>query len=387
VNLTGLAPGAYTGGIDIALANSLRTVNVTLVVRPAGSAATERPQATTCAPARLVLTYTGLVNNFAVPAGFPAALVVRLNDDCGNPITDGSVSASFSNGDPPLSLRSDQQTGQHAATWQPGFPAQSATITVRASEASLQPASALLTGTVAANSFPPPTLAPHGTLHNLNPVLGAPLPPGTIAQVYGAGLATQMASPGVVPLDNVFNGTSIVVGALAGPLYYLSAGQLDIRIPNELKPGQQYAILASVNNVFSLPDTLDLNPVQPGVAALPDGSVIAQHQDFSLVAAGHPAKPGEILTIYLAGMGATNPAVSSGQPSPSMEPLGRVTAPPTVLVDGQNAAVQFAGLTPGAVGLYQINFTVPLNSRAGSLSLAVSRNGVAGNTATLPVSQ
>jgi len=391
VNLTGLAPGVYTGGVDIEVANSLRTVNVTLFVRPAGSAAAGSqsvlPLATACVPARLVLTYTGLVNNFAVPAGWPATLVVRLNDDCGNPITDGFVSASFSNGDPPLSLRSDQQTGQYAATWQPGFPSAQTTITMRASEGAFPQAAAQLTGAVAANNFPPPTLAPHGTLHNLNPVLGAPLAPGTIAQVYGTGLATQTASPGVVPLPNAFNGTSVIAGGLPAPLYYLSGGQLNVQIPTELKSGQQCAIVASVNNALTLPDTLDLNPVQPGMAALPSGSVIAQHPDYSYVDANHLAKPGEILTIYLAGMGATNPAVSSGQPSPSMEPLGRVTTQPTVLVDGQMATVQFAGLTPAAVGLYQINFTVPLNSRSGSLSLVVSQNGIQSNTTMLPVSQ
>ena len=88
--------------------------------------------------------------------------------------------------------------------------------------------------------------------------------------------------------------------------------------------------------------------------------MIAQHSDFSLVAADHPAKPGEYLVMYLAGMGATNPTVPSGQPSPAVEPLARVMTQPAVTVDGQNAAIVYAGLTPGAAGLYQINFQVPL---------------------------
>ncbi len=391
VNLTGLAAGVYAGGIDIALANSLRTVNVTLIVRPSGIAVStaSRPEATApCVASRLVLTSTGLVNNFAVPAGWPVPLVVRLNDDCGTPVTDASVIASFSNGDAPLSLRSDQQTGQYAASWQPVYPAAQTTITVRASQSAFQPAVAQLTGAVAGNNLAPPVLATHGTLNNLNPVVGgAPVAPGTIAQVYGAGLASQTASPGVTPLVNVFNGTSFIAGGLLAPLYYLSAGQLDVQIPNELKPGQQYAILASVNNAFTLPDVLDLDLATPGVAALADSTAIAQHSDYSYVDVNHPARPGEVLTIYLAGMGATNPAVASGQPSPSMEPLGRVTIAPMVMVDSQNAAVQFAGLTPGAVGLYQIDFTVPLDSASGMLDLVVMQGEVSSNTTKLLVSQ
>jgi uncharacterized protein (TIGR03437 family) len=391
VNSNGLTPGFYTGDVDIALAGFLRTVNVTLIVTPVGLPSSTRPVeaplAAGCTPARLALTYTGLVNNFAAPAGWPATLVVRLNDDCGNAITNGSVSTSFSNGDPPLSLRSDQQTGQYSATWQPGFPTAQTTITTRATAGSLQAATMQLIGSVAPNSFSVTVLTPHGTLHNLNPVVGSALAPGTVAQLFGSGLASQTVSPGVLPLVNTFNGTQVIVGGLPAPLYFLSGNQLNVQIPNELRPGQQYAIIASANNAYSLPDTLDLNPVEPGVAAFPDGSVIAQHLDYSLVNNGKPAKPGEPLTIYLAGMGATNPALLSGAQAPSSEPLARATTAPTLLLDGQNADVLFAGLTPGAVGLYQINFTVPTNSRSGNLDLVVIQGVTPSNTTKLLVSQ
>ena len=51
------------------------------------------------------------------------------------------------------------------------------------------------------------------------------------------------------------------------------------------------------------------------------------------------------------------------------------------------AAVSFAGLAPGFVGLYQIDFQVPVNARTGSLPLVVSQSGVAGNTTNLIVGQ
>jgi uncharacterized protein (TIGR03437 family) len=49
--------------------------------------------------------------------------------------------------------------------------------------------------------------------------------------------------------------------------------------------------------------------------------------------------------------------------------------------------VQFAGLTPGFVGLYQVNFQVPSNSGTGDLTLIVSQNGVPSNATRLPVSK
>jgi uncharacterized protein (TIGR03437 family) len=107
----------------------------------------------------------------------------------------------------------------------------------------------------------------------------------------------------------------------------------------------------------------------------------------NLVDASHPAAPGEILTIYLAGMGATTPAVQSALPAPSAEPFARVSVPPVVTVDGQDAMILFAGLTPGGVGLYQINFQVPLTAKSGILQVVVTQGGVPANTTRLLVVQ
>jgi uncharacterized protein (TIGR03437 family) len=54
-------------------------------------------------------------------------------------------------------------------------------------------------------------------------------------------------------------------------------------------------------------------------------------------------------------------------------------------VDGQNAETPFAGLTPGGVGLYQINFVVPSSAKSGNLPVVVTQNGVTANVVTLPV--
>jgi uncharacterized protein (TIGR03437 family) len=120
------------------------------------------------------------------------------------------------------------------------------------------------------------------------------------------------------------------------------------------------------------------------MAANPDGTVIAQHTaDFSLVTAAHPAAAGESIVIYLAGMGATNPVVAEGIPTPSE--LVPVDVQPTLTVDGVGAAIGYAGLTPGGVGLYQINFTVPPGARSGNLNLVVMQGGMPANATTLPV--
>jgi uncharacterized protein (TIGR03437 family) len=389
VNTAPLAAGIYAGEVDIALGGSIRTVNITLIVTPAASSnalGKATTPAANCTPSKLALTQIGLVNNFSIPAKWPATLVVQLNDDCGSAILNGSVAASFSNGDAPLTLRGDTQMGVYSATWQAGNVMPQMVVTVHAEMGSLQPATVQLNGTINPNTAP--VLFKNGTVNVFYRQSGGALAPGTIVEVYGAGLASGVANPSVVPLPNIFNGTIVVVGGVQVPLYFLSDGQLDVEIPADLPPNQQHAIIVSANGALTIPDQIDVVPVQLGVAAYADGHAIAQHGvDSSYVTASSPAKPGEVLVIYLSGMGATNPAVKSGDAAPGAEPLARVTSPPSVMVDGQNSNVAFAGLTPGLVGLYQVNFTVPATARNGDLDLVVIQNGVTANITKLPVAK
>lgn len=390
VNASVVTAGIYTGNVNISMGGVLRSVNVTLAVPPPVSGTPfARATTSTCAPSLLAIAQTGIVDNFSVPAGWPASLIVQLYDNCGNQISNGSVVASFSNGDPPLTLPGDQVTNVYAATWQPGTVVPSMTVTVNGASGTLQPAVAQFVGGVNPNASPAPTLVPNGTLHIFFDVasaaaLGGGLAPGNVAQVYGTGLASAALSPSVVPLVNQFDGTFMLVGDIQLPLFYISPTQLDVQIPVELAPNR-YSAIVSANGALTLPETITLVPLQPGMAANPDGTVIAQHTaDFSLVTAAHPAAPGESIVIYLAGMGATNPVVAEGTPTPSQ--LVPVDVQPTLTVDGTGAAIGYAGLTPGGVGLYQINFTVPPGARSGNLNLVVMQNGMPANATTLPVS-
>jgi uncharacterized protein (TIGR03437 family) len=96
------------------------------------------------------------------------------------------------------------------------------------------------------------------------------------------------------------------------------------------------------------------------------------HSDGSLVTRDSPPVAGETIVIYAVGLGTTTPTVPTGQLSPS--PAARVTdssvdldftanaAPTRPGYPRPAAALQppaFAGLTPGQVGLYQVNVQLP----------------------------
>ena len=106
------------------------------------------------------------------------------------------------------------------------------------------------------------------------------------------------------------------------------------------------------------------------------GDPAVTHANGSAVSSESPAKPGETLVMYAVGLGNTNPAVATGAPSPASPltfvqeafklhydfqpnstPSPGVQAPSTGDPAPTPAPV-FVGLSPGFVGLYQVNFVV-----------------------------
>jgi uncharacterized protein (TIGR03437 family) len=168
-------------------------------------------------------------------------------------------------------------------------------------------------------------------------------------------------------------------------LFYVSPGQINAQVPFELTPGNQYQIQVNNAGALSTPEMIQVAAQTPAIAALASGQVIAQrYPDYSLVMDDAPARPGDHLTIYLTGLGATDQRVASGAPSPASALIHPLAAP-TLTLNGNTVPVDFAGLAPGSVGLYQINFEVPEGTPGGNLALVVSQAGSISNAATLPV--
>jgi uncharacterized protein (TIGR03437 family) len=99
---------------------------------------------------------------------------------------------------------------------------------------------------------------------------------------------------------------------------------------------------------------------------------IVTHADGTLVSAESPANPGEVVVIYAWGLGWTLPSVPTGSATPETAPTVyspgwngvqvrfdfTVDAAPSERTDLQLPIIP-AYLTPGQVGLYQINVQLP----------------------------
>jgi uncharacterized protein (TIGR03437 family) len=389
VNTAGLGNGVYHGGINYSIAGQVRTTNITLIVAsvgatPAISGSTGKATSPGCTPTQIIPTQTGLVNNFSLPTSWPTPLEITVVDDCGKPVTTGQVVTTFSNGDPPLVLPGvGGSAGVYSGTWTPRATASQVTISAQASAQGFRPASVQITGQVTRNGAP--VLNPGGTLNAFVPVVGAPLAPGMIVQIYGSNLASQVAGSSTIPLNTSLNNTSVIIGGIAAPLYFVSPGQINAQVPFELKSGMSYQVIVSANGALSTPNPIQLAADAPGIAAFASGGIIAEHGDGTLVTEAAPAAPSEFIVFFVSGMGLTDNPVASGQPSPGVPTLARPTDPPKLTLNGANIQVSFAGLVPTLVGLYQVNFQVPANTPNGDLQLVLTQTGGQSNTTVLPV--
>jgi uncharacterized protein (TIGR03437 family) len=256
-------------------------------------------------------------------------------------------------------------------------------VSARATAAGLADGTTQITGTVVPNVAP--VLTPNGTLHVFTPLVGAPLAPGTIVQIYGSQLASKTLQGDTIPLANSLAGTSVIVGGIPAPLYFVSPGQVNAQLPFELTPGQPFQVIVNNNGALSTPNTIAISNVTPGIATVASGEANAQHvTDGSLITETAPAKPGEFIVVYLAGMGATTEPVPTGAAAPS-NPLARTQAAATATLNGAPANVVFSGMTPGLAGLYQIDLQIPADAPNGDLSLVVTQPGSDGSTVMVPV--
>ena len=380
-----LKQGFNHGTIQMQLGGVTQTEDVLVLYLPTEAVLSSTGPTAACNTTQIAVEQVSLPGGFSQPAGWPAVVQARVLDDCGNPVNNATVVLNFSDNEEPLFLQLENATtGTYTATWTPAAAGSVTITTLAASGSSLTASYAASTstpGTVTANKSP--QIFRRGTVNNLYSVGGAPLAPGTVASVFGSGLAGASGSPGQAPLPTSFQGTTATIAGINAPLYYVSDGQLDLQIPAELPSFGTYPIVVTVNGAISTPDTVTVYDVSPGVVAFGDGTLIAQHANFVLVDASHPATPGETLIMYLGGMGATNPAVPTDGIAPSVEPLARLVTPVTVTVGGETATLAYAGLTPGGIGLYQIDFTVPPDLKTSTPTVVVKQNGVTANSTTL----
>ena len=112
--------------------------------------------------------------------------------------------------------------------------------------------------------------------------------------------------------------------------------------------------------------------------------VAVKNSDFLLISASNTVRAGDAIAVFATGLGAGTPSVGTGLLA-AANPLSATAATPTATIGGVNAQVAASVLSPGYVGLYQVNVIVPAGTPTGSQSLRLSIGGVQSNSVLINV--
>lgn len=194
------------------------------------------------------------------------------------------------------------------------------------------------------------------------------LSPGGLMSLYGTDLSPVNLASRELPLPTALGESCLTVNGIPTPILFVSPTQINAQMPFNVD-GNVTMILRTPGGV-SDNYNLVVRSAAPGVfRATVDGNneipTVLRASNNEVVTASNPIRRNDALVILLTGLGITNPAIEAGIPAPGDPPLASI-AQPAVSLGGMPLAVSFAGLSPGQVGVYQINALVPDNIATGA---------------------
>lgn len=258
-----------------------------------------------------------------------------------------------------------------------------------ASVAYLLTASGLSIIPIQMNPSAQPQINQHGTVSISNYTTNVAA--GEMVSIFGQNLssATQATA---APLPAILGNTCVTLNNAPMPLSLTSSNQINAQIQPDLSNGTYSLVVRALDRHSTAQgDPLQVAKYAPSVFVDPGtGQAAIYHADGSPVTAQHPGTRDERLLLFAAGLGSTHGATAAaGQPSPA----GAVTSQPVSVFFGDprysqsQMVVEWSGLAPGLIGVYQVNLYVPGNRmkgdrlavtiRVGGVSSAVSGGGLA----------
>ncbi len=212
--------------------------------------------------------------------------------------------------------------------------------------------------------------------------------PGGLGVVFCRGLTgiSGIVQAAGYPLPDTLAGVQLSLGDVAkAPLLAVADfggyQQINFQVPWTLS-GEVKSVSVSQGGVTSAAFAI------PPIGWSPffvdgKGVALAQHAaDYRRVTRDDPARAGEWIIVYGSSMGSvTNPPLT-GMPASAelLSPLGDSTIVPGLQSSTGPVTLEhnYVGLTPGAVGVWQVNLRVPESQPDGNIQLVMVRNKFCG---------
>jgi uncharacterized protein (TIGR03437 family) len=247
----------------------------------------------------------------------------------------------------------------------------------------------------------------YGLLPSLSPLSGAAvvnaktftsagLAPGSLAAIFGSGLATTTATPSTNPRPLTLDGTTVTVNGQAAPLFYISPTQINIQIPFEAigllgTPPHTANMEIVVYNGSTVLGYVNANAsqVSPVIDALTNASGSNNTPSTPCV------RPScTYVTAWGIGQSYLYSLPTSGIPqpvqtnalAPSFSPLAQTTFACSAKISTFSETPLFCGGAPGSYAGLQANIPVPSTSQLGAGTYTLTLTLTIPTTPPTPVS-
>jgi uncharacterized protein (TIGR03437 family) len=229
-----------------------------------------------------------------------------------------------------------------------------------------------------------PVLTAAGVANAASYASGA-VAPGEIVSLFGSAIGppspASLALTNPVLVANSLQGVHVLFDGVPAPVLYASAGQVNVVVPYAVSGESATQVQLEYLGALSAPMSLPVAATTPGIFTL-DASgagpgAVLNAADESVNSAANPVAPGDWVSIFATGAGATTPAGVDGllANGPSYPPNANVT----VTIGGLPCQLNYEGAAPGLVsGVVQINAQVPAAVTPGpGVPVGVSIGGIA----------
>ena len=208
--------------------------------------------------------------------------------------------------------------------------------------------------------------------------------PCSLATIFGTRLATGIqgvVTAFIAPQTQVAN-VSITFGGIPAPILSVAnvnnLEQVSVQVPCEVTPSL-LPVVATVNGQSSAPFDVTVLPISPGIFQATDPSdgklrAVLVRPDGSFVSVLNPARRGEMIRMFVTGLGQTTPGLFTDEFDPLVQDsdgnwvpeLLPVEASVVVGINNSGVLVTSARYAAGMVGVYEVDFQVPSDTQPGN---------------------
>ena len=298
------------------------------------------------------------------------------------------ISLSAEEGDTPtaVSVQFDTQ-GVHAQI------AEVATITFTAVGVTTDTAVVPVTLILGAQPNPTPEIFDGGIVNSAS--YAPNFAGGTLGSIFGRflggpedGVSASFIGRNNDTLPTQINGVRVLVFTPEGlmiseaPLTYLGDKQINFQLPFGAAGMGLVKIAVDNSGARGAMQSIPVANAAPGIFTYDGGRAAVTDQRGDFITPSNPADRNTIVTVYMTGQGPVAPMLASGQAA-TATPLIRAPLNASVQIAGHEADIQFLGMTPGLVGVLQLNIRPSFYTPSGDQSILVNIGGHESNIATI----